>query len=56
MRYVVDDIEESPHPEEAKAAVSKDARHPRPENTGLRGGGRPVGSVDPDGGAEGLAD
>jgi hypothetical protein len=39
-----------------KAAVSKDARHPRPENTGLRGGGRPVGSVDPDGGAEGLAD
>ena len=39
-----------------KAAVSKDARHPRPENTGLHGGGPSGGSVDPGCGAEGLAD
>jgi hypothetical protein len=32
------------------------ARHPRPENTGPAAEGRPVGSVDPDCGAEGLAD
>jgi hypothetical protein len=57
MRYVVDDIEESPHPEEAPRRPSRRTHgtHAR-RILGSAAEGRLVGSVDPDGSAEGLAD
>jgi hypothetical protein len=57
MRYFVDGIKESPHPEEAAKRPSRRTHgtHAR-RILGSAAEGRLVGSVDPDGGAEGLAD